>query len=101
MTATARPTIAEIKMHSRIDNDIEDDYLQTLENGAYSFISDYMNLEVVVSPDTELTSTQIEYNDQMKIAELMIIDAWYTDRKCDNIPKSAIFMLDKYRVMNT
>lgn len=101
MTATARPTIAEIKIHSRIDNDIEDDYLQILENGAYSFISDYMNQEVVVSPDTELTSTQIEYNDQMKIAELMIIDAWYTERKCDNIPKSAIFMLDKYRVMNT
>lgn len=101
MTATARPTIAEIKIHSRIDNDIEDDYLQILENGAYSFISDYMNLEVVVSPDTELTSTQIEYNDQMKIAELQIIDAWYTDRKCDNIPKSALFILDKYRVMNT
>lgn len=101
MTATARPTIAEIKIHSRIDNDIEDDYLQILENGAYSFISDYMNLEVVVSPDTELTDTQIEYNDQMKIAELMIIDAWYTERKCDNIPKSALFILDKYRVMNT
>ena len=101
MTATARPTIAEIKIHSRIDNDIEDDYLQILENGAYSFISDYMNQEVVVSPDTELTDTQIEYNDQMKIAELMIIDAWYTERKCDNIPKSAIFMLDKYRIMNT
>lgn len=98
---TTRPTIAEIKIHSRIDNDIEDDYLQILENGAYSFISDYMNLEVVVSPDTELTSTQIEYNDQMKIAELMIIDAWYTERKCDNIPKSALFMLDKYRIMNT
>lgn len=101
MTATARPTIAEIKIHSRIDNDIEDDYLQILENGAYSFISDYMNQEVVVSPDTELTDTQIEYNDQMKIAELLIIDAWYTERKCDNIPKSAIFMLDKYRIMNT
>ena len=60
-----------------------------------------MNQEVVVSPDTELTDTQIEYNDQMKIAELLIIDAWYTERKCDNIPKSAIFMLDKYRIMNT
>ena len=101
MTATARPTIAEIKIHSRIDNDVEDDYLQLIENGAFGMISDYLNLEVVVNPQSELTDGQIEYSDDMKIAELQIIDAWYTDRKCDELPKSAMFILDKYRVRNT
>ena len=61
----------------------------------------FLNLEVVVNPQSELTDGQIEYSDDMKIAELQIIDAWYTDRKCDELPKSAMFILDKYRVMNT
>ena len=101
MTATARPTIAEIKIHSRIDNDAENTYLQMIENGAFGMISDYLNLELIVNPQSELTDGQIEYCDDMKIAELQIIDAWYTDRKCDELPKSAMFILDKYRVINT
>ena len=74
-----RPTVAEIKVHSRIDNDIEDAYLQQLENSAYDMLASYLNRVIILDTTQELHDDEVYYNDQMKIAELMIIDSWYND----------------------
>lgn len=93
-----RPTVAEIKVHSRIDNDIEDAYLQQLENSAYDMLASYLNRVIILDTTQELHDDEVYYNDQMKIAELMIIDSWYNDRSAKDIPAAALFILNQFRV---
>ena len=38
------------------------------------------------------------YNDQLKIAELMIIDSFYNDRSAEKIPGAAIFIMNQFRI---
>ena len=73
-TAVTRPTLSEIKTQCRIDHNYDDDYLSQLEN------------------------SDIMYNDQLKIAELMIIDSFYNDRSAEKIPGAAIFILNQFRI---
>lgn len=96
-----RPTVADIKMHSRIDNDLEDTYLASLEDSCFDFIQSYLNRTVITDSNAELTGTDIRYNDQFRICELMIIDSWYTNRSTDNIPAAAMIMLNQYRIINS
>lgn len=96
-----RPTVAEIKIHSRIDNDIEDEYLAMLENSCFEFIQSYLNRSVITDSNTELTGTDMYYNDQFKMCELMIIDSWYTDRSTDKVPEAAMLVLNQFRIINT
>lgn len=96
---SARPTLSEIKTHSRIDNDIEDQYITQLDNSAYDFIKSFINRDIVFSSD-DLTDNAILYNDQMRICELMIVDSWYNNRSSDNIPKAAEFILSQFRIVN-
>ena len=56
-----RPTLTEIKMHSRIDTDYEDDYLVALDNSAFDFIRTYLNRDLVLDNTAELTEGQIYY----------------------------------------
>ena len=48
--------------------------------------------------NAELTDNDIAYNDQLKIAELMIIDSFYNDRSAEKIPGAAIFILNQFRI---
>ena len=82
MTAVTRPTLSEIKTQCRIDHNYDDDYLSQLENSAFNLMND----------------NDIQYNDQLKIAELMIIDSFYNDRSAEKIPGAAIFIMNQYRI---
>ena len=86
MTAVTRPTLSEIKTQCRIDHNYDDDYLSQLENSAFNLMNTYLN------------RTDIAYNDQLKIAELMIIDSFYNDRSAEKIPGAAIFILNQFRI---
>lgn len=96
-----RPTLTEIKMHSRIDTDYEDDYLIALDNSAFDFIRTYLNRDLVLDNTAELIEGQIYYTEQMRVCELMLVDSWYTNRSSSEIPKACEYMLNQFRVMNT
>ena len=89
MTAVTRPTLSEIKTQCRIDHDYDDDYLSQLENSAFNLMNTYLNRTIITESDSELSDNDIMYNDQLKIAELMI---------AEKIPGAAIFILNQFRI---
>ena len=91
MTAVTRPTLPEIKTQCRIDHNYDDDYLSQLENSAFNLMNTYLNRTIITDLNAEL-------NDQLKIAELMIIDSFYNDRSAEKIPGAAIFILNQFRI---
>ena len=80
-TAVTRPTLSEIKTQCRIDHDYDDDYLSQLENSAFNLMNTYLNRTIITDLNAELSDNDIMYNDQLKIAELMIIDRRKVKRK--------------------
>ena len=97
-SAVTRPTLSEIKTQCRIDHDYDDDYLSQLENSAFNLMNTYLNRTIITDLNAELTDNDIAYNDQLKIAELMIIDSFYNDRSAEKIPGAAIFIMNQYRI---
>ena len=83
-----------LKLHKRYD----DDYLSQLENSAFNLMNTYLNRTIITDLNAELTDNDIAYNDQLKIAELMIIDSFYNDRSAEKIPGAAIFILNQFRI---
>ena len=100
MTAVTRPTLSEIKTQCRIDHNYDDDYLSQLENSAFNLMNTYLNRTIITDLNAELTDNDIMYNDQLKIAELMIIDSFYNDRSAEKIPGAAIFILNQFRIFS-
>lgn len=98
MTAVTRPTLPEIKVQCRIDHNYDDDYLSQLENSAFNLMNTYLNRTIITDSNAELTDNDIMYNDQLKIAELMIIDSFYNDRSADKIPGAAMVILNQFRI---
>lgn len=98
MTAVTRPTTAEIKTQCRIDHDYDNTYLSQLENSAFNLMTTYLNRTIVTDSNAELEDNDIEFNDQLKIAELIIIDSFYNNRSAEKIPGAAIFILNQYRI---
>jgi hypothetical protein len=100
----SRPTVSDIKLYSRIDNDIEDSLLLSMENSAYNFICRYVNRPIETDPDAELSDNGIYYTDDIRIAELMLIDWNYNNRSAGannaDIPPAVKFILDIYRICN-
>ena len=76
----------------------DDDYLSQLENSAFNLMNTYLNRTIITDLNAELTDNDIQYNDQLKIAELMIIDSFYNDRSAEKIPGAAIFIMNQYRI---
>ena len=97
-TAVTRPTLPEIKVQCRIDHNYDDDYLSQLENSAFNLMNTYLNRTIITESNAELSDNEIMYNDQLKIAELMIIDSFYNDRSAEKIPGAAIFILNQFRI---
>jgi hypothetical protein len=58
----------------------------------------YLNRTIITESNSELEDNEIMYNDQLKIAELMIIDSFYNDRSAEKIPGAAIFIMNQYRI---
>ena len=75
-----------------------DDYLSQLENSAFNLMNTYLNRTIITDLNAELSDNDIAYNDQLKIAELMIIDSFYNDRSAEKIPGAAIFILNQFRI---
>ena len=98
MTAVTRPTTAEMKAQCRIDHDYDNYYLSQLESSAFNLMNTYLNRTIITDSNAELEDNEIMYNDQLKIAELMIIDSFYNDRSADKIPGAAIFILNQFRI---
>lgn len=98
MTAVTRPTLPEIKVQCRIDHNYDDYYLSQLENSAFNLMNTYLNRTIITDSNAELEDNDIMYNDQLKIAELMIIDSFYNDRSADKIPGAAMVILNQFRI---
>ena len=100
-----RPTLAEMKLQCRIDYDFDDSLLEMYEKGAFKYIESYINREIITD-DTELTDNQIRFTDELKIAELMIISSYYSNREAVSstnmniVPMAAQSILEMYRISN-
>ena len=97
-TAVTRPTLPEIKTQCRIDHNYDDAYLSQLENSAFNLMNTYLNRTIITDLNAELSDNDIMYNDQLKIAELMIIDSFYNDRSAEKIPGASMFILNQFRI---
>ena len=102
---TTRPTLIEMKLQCRIDYDYDDSLLEMYEKGAFKYIESYINREIITD-STELTDNQIRFTDELKIAELMIISSYYSNREAVSstnmniVPMAAQSILEMYRISN-
>lgn len=103
---TTRPTLIEMKLQCRIDYDYDDSLLEMYEKGAFKYIESYINREIITDDSTELTDNQIRFTDELKIAELMIISSYYSNREAVSstnmniVPMAAQSILEMYRISN-
>ena len=102
----SRPTLTEIKLQCRIDYDYDDSLLDMYEKGAFKYLESYINREIITDDYTELTDNQIRFTDELKIAELMIISSYYSNRETVSstnmniVPMASQSILEMYRISN-
>lgn len=98
--------IATVKMHLRVDSDIEDDYIQRLVSAAIKFAQKYIGKTIINENETPPAGVvdPLVMGDDLQQGLLMLVGYWYENRETVNIgnivnelPMAASAIFDMYR----
>lgn len=100
-------TLAQIKLHCRIDNDNEDTLLQALNAAALEYAQRLTDRNFYAEGDTIPTTdpTGMHITPLVRQAMLLMIGTWYANREADwaatgqaDIPAAVYHLLQPYRI---
>lgn len=90
-------TLAEVKLHLRVDHNAEDSLIQQYMAAAHDQVEQFLGREVPW--DVTSAAPDVEYPAAVKSGELLIIGNLYRNRETNSEPGTALYaLLFPYRV---
>ena len=91
-------TLAEAKLHLRVDGADEDTLIQTYLDAAESAAAQYLNRALYAS-DVGTDATGLVMTKDIKVAVLLQVGAFYADREdMSEMPTGSRVLLNPYRI---
>ena len=91
------PTVEEVRLHCRIDDDAEDSLLTDYINAAVSRAANYLNRKLYADEVSDTDSDGLLIAGEIKLALLLAVGFWYGNREAQELPDGFYLLLAPYR----
>ncbi|MBS0878584.1 MULTISPECIES: head-tail connector protein [unclassified Tatumella] len=91
------PTVEEVRLHCRIDDDAEDSLLTAYITAAASRAGNYLNRTLYADEVPDTDSDGLLIAGEIKQALLLAVGFWYGNREAQALPDGFYLLLAPYR----
>lgn len=91
------PTVEEVRLHCRIDDEAEDSILTDYITAAVSRAGTYLNRTLYDGDVPDTDSDGLAITGEIKLALLLAVGFWYGNREAQELPDGFYLLLAPYR----
>lgn len=91
------PTVEEVRLHCRIDDDAEDSLLTDYITAAIGRAGNYLNRTLYEDEVPDTDSDGLLIAGEIKLALMLAVGFWYGSREAQELPDGFYLLLAPYR----